>query len=312
MHIKTSTSSSTGRRISTHSSQPEFFLFLSSFRDQWVEAKELNDNFIIKEISLPFSLGNVVFKFETNGLEGEIVSFAIAFNEELHVVQLCSPDGLIEFYRHCVDKITILATSEAPLFYSYDMRFIRKALDRLKEVSETPAVRDLRVNCRDLSKKERKALFVRNLPDIDSSEVPQYWSTNSRLCDLLSNRTPSKEIQQIRCTILDSLAKHVALECTRISMIYLRDLINNFDQLSSPTRTPREKQYEFFADSMRDLGDYQSAAFWYSKLLASDIGENMEYYMSQLEFCISEMRPEELIRYAVYAAQAAKGKSPSP
>ncbi|MFX0114136.1 MAG: hypothetical protein ACFFB3_06280 [Candidatus Hodarchaeota archaeon] len=311
MHIRTRTSTS-GRPVSTLSSQPEFFLFLSSFKSSWLNSDEAQKELAIEEVSLPFSLGNVVFKFETNGFKGEIISFALAFKSTLHVAQLCDPENLIEFYRHCVDKITFLATSEAPLFYSYDNRFVQRAIDRLSEVSETPAIKDLRKNCRDLSKIERKALLLRNIPDIAASEVPQYWATNNRLCKLQKTRKASKESMDMRCTILDALMKHAALECARISVIYLRDLVTSFDQLGLRTEIPREKQYEFFADSMRDLGDYQTAAFWYSKLLASETpSANMEHYIAQLEHCISEMKPDELLRYAIDAAQVARSESSS-
>ncbi|MFQ5980928.1 MAG: hypothetical protein ACE5OZ_22545 [Candidatus Heimdallarchaeota archaeon] len=309
MHIRTRTSRSE-RSVDALSSQPEFFLFLTSFRNRWLTPDELKKEYTFEEIQLPFSLGNAVFKFETNGFRGEIISFALAFNNNLHVAQLCDPDGVIDFYRHCVDQITRLATSEAPLFYSYDIKFVRRAIDRLSEVSETPALRNLRKACRDLSKIERKAFLLRNIPDIAASEVPQYWATNCSLCALQKNRTTSREIIEMRTTILDALAKHAALECSRISAIFMRDLIMNFDRLGFRTEIPREKQYEFFADSMRGLGDFQTAAFWYSKLLASETpSTNMEHYIAQLEHCISEMKPDELIQYAVHAAQVAKRDS---
>ena len=312
MHIKTGGTQPGKRPVSTHSSQPEFFLFLSSFEDQWLTSNEIKSEFATDEIQLPFSLGNVVFKFDTNGLEGEIISFAVAFKETLRVTQLCEPDGLIEFYRHCVEFLTLLATSEAPLFYSYDLRFVRKAIDRLAEVTETPALRDLQENCRDLSRIESKALLLRHLPDISASEVPQYWATNSRLCGLQEDREASKEIIKMRRTILEVLAKHAALECARISVIYIRDLITNFDRLALRSRISREKQYEFFADSMRDLGDFQTAAFWLAKLLASETpSANMEQYITELEHCISQMKPDELLRYAIHAAQVARGQSSS-
>ncbi|MHA2370175.1 MAG: hypothetical protein ACXADX_15280 [Candidatus Hodarchaeales archaeon] len=306
MHIKTSSTRS-GRPVSTLSSQPEFFLFLTSFRNRWLNPDDVEKEIAFEKLSLPFSLGNVVFKFETNGFRGEIISFALAFKETLHIAQLCDPKGLINFYRHCVDQITLLATSEAPLFYSYDIKYVQRVIDKLSEVSSTPALHDLRKNCRDLSKIERKAFLLRNMPDIVPEEVPQYWATNMRLCDLQPDRKLSKEIADMRSPILDALAKHAALECARISVIYLRNLLSDFDLLNLRSRMPREKQYEFFANSMRDLGDFQTAAFWYSKLLASETpSASMEHYIAQLEQCISEMKPDELLKYAIQAAQVAR------
>lgn len=286
---------------------PGIFFFQEKLLGEiWANEESLKNPYLDQELEFPIGIPPAVaiLKLETDGVDGYPISVALLHKDRLRVLQLSSLAHINLFASHSLNVMEDLLQRESPTFYSYVNRFVIPALKRLNPKPRGEVTRILG-EIRDLSETESKTEFLVRAGDISGSEVPQLWGTNQSLCEIEKSKQKIKTVRKMRITVLDALAKHVALECLRLTMIYLKDFQESLNQLRPGRRSRREDQYEYFARTMFELRDYKTSAFWYSKLLSSS-AERHEKYLTSLQECVANMTKEEILEYAVLATKMAR------
>ncbi|MHA2307542.1 MAG: hypothetical protein ACXACU_19350 [Candidatus Hodarchaeales archaeon] len=290
------------------SNQPELWIFSNLLIDEWVAISDLSEPFYEKRVTIPISLpqGTAIFKLETDGTQGQVISVSIAHNSEIQLFQLINPDNFNEFRQKVLEYVKKIYPDNFD-YYSYLKSFY------------TPKMRDfgltdilgIETDIKDLADHGVKSRMLQRFPDpIQGYEVPEHWQVNKNLGSIVpKNQKQQRTIIELRRKICDRLAKHAVIEGLRCAIIALKHYASLLDELTSDTRINSLEEHQTIADGLYELGEYQNAAIFYSKCLSSpsfDDKEKLNRILSILRASIQQMEPQEFLEYALFAAKIAR------
>lgn len=290
------------------SSQPELWIFSNLLIDEWVTTNNINEPFYEKRVTIPISLpqGTAIFKLETDGTQGQVISVSIAHNSEIQLFQLINPDDFNEFRQKVLEYVKKIYPDNFD-YYSYLKPFYASKM-RDFGISD---ILGIETDIKDLADHGVKSRILQRFPDpIQGYEVPEHWQVNKNLVTVVPKNPEQQEtIIELRRKICDRLAKHAVIEGLRCAIIALKHYASLLDELTSETRINSFEEHQAIADGLYGLGEYQNAAIFYSKCLSSpsfDDKEKLNRVLSILRASIQQMEPQEFLEYALFAAKIAR------
>ncbi len=83
------------------SSQPELWIFSNLLQEDWVTGEDLKKSVFEKKVTIPISLlsGTAIFKIESDGPKGQVISVSIVHGSEIKLFQLTEPSCFPEFQK---------------------------------------------------------------------------------------------------------------------------------------------------------------------------------------------------------------------
>lgn len=293
------------------SEQPELWIFSNILTQKWFEDEDvLKDPIFYKKISTPIALpqGFALFKIETDGIEGKIISLSIGFESNIHLFLLTDPKKYDIFKEKCLEFIKNDIIPETFTYFSYLKSFYIKKLREFGLFSilqPTDTIKDLA----DYGVKSR--ILQRISDPIEGYEVPQFWNVNCKLSSIEKKELDSKEkgvLNKIRIKIIENLGKHAVIECTRLNILFYKHYSELLNNLTSESRLDYSLEYSNMAKSLLTIGDFQNAALFFSKALSDKnlSDSTSEKLMESLNLCVDRLKPHEIIEYALFASKIAK------
>jgi hypothetical protein len=290
------------------SNQPELWIFSNLLLEEWVTNNDLKEPFFKKKVTIPISLpqGTTIFKLETDGTQGQIISVSIVHESEIQLFQLINPDSFAEFRRTVLEYIKKIYPNNFD-YYSYLKSFYGPKM-REFGINE---ILGIETEVKDLANHGVKSRVLQRFPDpIQGYEVPEHWQVNKNLVIISpKNSEQQSTVIRLRTKICDRLAKHAVIEGLRCAIIALKHYASLLDELTSDTRITSIEEHQTIADGLYQLGEYQNAAIFYSKCLSSpsfDDREKLNRILSILRASIQQMEPQEFLEYALFAAKVAR------
>jgi len=292
------------------SDQPELWIFSNLLAEKWINEEDLKNSVYQRQVTMPISLpsGTAIFKIESDGTQGEIISVSIAHQSEINLFQLIDPLCKKDFQQAVIKHIKNIY-SETFDFYSYLRPYY---LPKMREFGILETLGDETL-VKDLADYGVKSRILQRISDpIQGYEVPQYWRANKRLESHDSSEQTNKAlIRKLRSTICDRLAKHAVIEGLRCSIIALKHYADLLDSMTSETKIIYTDEYLSLADGLFELGEFQDSAVFYSKCLSQANYENKLDSVSNdilisLKSSIEHLEPQEFLEYALFAAKVAR------
>ncbi|UCE13073.1 MAG: hypothetical protein JSV04_12885 [Candidatus Heimdallarchaeota archaeon] len=290
------------------SRQPELWIFSNLLAEDWVTKNDLKKAVFEKQVNLPISLpsGTCIFKIESDGPQGIVISVSIAFGSEIKLFQLIEPSCFPEFRENVLEFVTQIYPDNFD-FYSYLHSYYAP---KMREFGFSDAL-GLDVSVKDLAEYGVKSRILQWFSDpIQGYEVPQYWRLNQRLAALSPKNAQERElIPTLRIKVCDSLAKHAIIEGLRCAIIALKHYASLLDELTSETRINFFSEYQTLADTLYKIGDFQNAAIFYSKCLSQSVSINeddQDRILNALKDSIDNFKPQDFLEYALFAAEIAR------
>ncbi|MHA2226101.1 MAG: hypothetical protein ACXAC8_12900 [Candidatus Hodarchaeales archaeon] len=291
------------------SNQPELWIFSNLLAEDWITRKDIKESVFEKKVTVPISLpsGTAIFKLESDGLQGKIISISIAYGSEIHLFQLTDPSDFSKFQEKVLQFVKVIYENNFD-FYSYLRSFYAP---KMREFGISDIL-GLGADIKDLANYGVKSRILQHFPDpIKGHEVPQYWHVNQRLVSISSNKTQNLElISSLRLKICDHLAKHAVIEGLRCSIIALKHYADLLDRLSSESQINSSEEHQTLAEGLYELKDFQNAAIFYSKCLSessSTSEKDRDSLLTALKDCIQQLEPQDFLEYALFAAKIARG-----
>jgi hypothetical protein len=297
------------------SDQPELWIFSNLLAEKWINKEDLKYSVYQRQVTMPISLpsGTAIFKIESDGTQGEIISVSIAHKSEIHLFQLIAPSRKETFQEAVLNYIKNIY-SDTFDFYSYLRPYY---LPKMREFGILSILGDETL-VKDLANYGVKSRILQRISDpIQGYEVPQYWRANKRLESRKSPHQPDKVvINKLRSTICDRLSKHAVIEGLRCSIIALKHYADLLDTMTSEKKIVYSDEYLSLADGLYELGEFQDSAIFYSKCLSQANYENKTESVSNeiltsLKSSIEHLEPQEFLEYALFAAKVARRQDES-
>ncbi|MHA2289912.1 MAG: hypothetical protein ACXABG_14095 [Promethearchaeota archaeon] len=292
------------------SNQPELWIFSNLLAEKWINEKDLDIPVYERRVTMPISLpsGTAIFKVESDGTQGDIISFSIAHSSEILLFQLLEPGGISDFKQVVFASVETIYSDNFD-FFSYLKPYY---LPKLREFGVLELLGDTLVQ--DLAQYGVKSRILQQISDpVQGYEVPQYWRVNKSLEILAKDESKSKSrINSLRSAICDRLAKHAVIESLRCAIIALKHYADLLDSMTSESKIEYSDEYLELADGLYQLGEYQDSAVFYSKCLSHSNYENKEEefrnkILTALKSSIEQLEPQEFLEYALFAARVARG-----
>lgn len=290
------------------SSQPELWIFSNLLVEDWVTSIDLEKPVFEKKVTIPISLpsGTAIFKIESDGPRGKVISVAIVHGSEIQLFQLTELSHFPEFRKIVLKYVNEIYPNNFD-FYSYLRSFYTPKM-REFGISDTLGPD---VSVKDLAEYGVKSRILQRFSDpIQGYEVPQYWRANQRLVSITSLNNQNREIiTKLRIKICDHLAKHAVIEGLRCAVIALKHYADLLDGLTSETRINPPEEHQTLADGLYELGEFQNAAIFYSKCLSQSTftdEKNRDLILSSLKDSIERLEPQDFLEYALFAAKIAR------
>jgi len=292
------------------SDQPELWIFSNLLAEKWITEEDFKNSVYQRQVTMPISLpsGTAIFKIESDGTQGEIISVTIAHLSEIHLFQLIAPLSKDEFQQAVLNHIKNIY-SETFDFYSYLRPFY---LPKLRDFGVFEILGD-ETQVKDLADYGVKSRILQRISDpIQGYEVPQYWRANKRLVSRKTSEHANKDlICKLRSTICDRLAKHAVIEGLRCAIIALKHYADLLDSMTSEKKIAYTDEYLSLANGLFELGEYQDSAVFYSKCISQANYENKTDSVSNdiltsLKSSIEHLEPQEFLEYALFAAKVAR------
>jgi len=297
------------------SDQPELWIFSNLLAEKWINKEDLKHSVYQRQVTMPISLpsGTAIFKIESDGTQGEIISVSIAHKSEIHLFQLIAPSRKEAFQEAVLNYIKNIY-SDTFDFYSYLRPYY---LPKMREFGILNILGDETL-VKDLADYGVKSRILQRISDpIQGYEVPQYWRANKRLESRKSlDQTDKVLINKLRSTICDRLAKHAVIEGLRCSIIALKHYADLLDTMTSEKKIVHSDEYLSLANGLYELGEFQDSAIFYSKCLSQANYENKTESVSNeiltsLKSSIEHLEPQEFLEYALFAAKVARRQDES-
>lgn len=290
------------------SRQPELWIFSNLLAEDWITNDDLKKPVFEKQVSMPISLpsGTCIFKIESDGPQGIVISVSIVFGSEIKLFQLIEPSCFPEFREDVLEFVTQIYPNNFD-FYSYLHSYYAP---KMREFGLSNILGS-KVNVKDLAEYGVKSRILQWFSDpIQGYEVPQYWRLNQRLVSFSPENTLERElIPTLRIKVCDCLAKHAVIEGLRCAIIALKHYASLLDELTSETRINFFSEYQTLADALFALGDFQNAAIFYSKCLSQSVSineEDQDRILTALKNSIDNFNPQDFLEYALFAAKIAR------
>ncbi|MHA1513082.1 MAG: hypothetical protein ACTSRJ_03345 [Candidatus Hodarchaeales archaeon] len=292
------------------SDQPELWIFSNLLAEKWITEEDFKNSVYQRQVTMPISLpsGTAIFKIESDGTQGEIISVTVAHLSEIHLFQLIAPLRKDEFQQAVLNHIKNIY-SETFDFYSYLRPFY---LPKLRDFGVFEILGD-ETQVKDLADYGVKSRILQRISDpIQGYEVPQYWRANKRLVSRKTSEHANKDlICKLRSTICDRLAKHAVIEGLRCAIIALKHYADLLDSMTSEKKIAYTDEYLSLANGLFELGEYQDSAVFYSKCISQANYENKTDSVSNdiltsLKSSIEHLEPQEFLEYALFAAKVAR------
>jgi hypothetical protein len=292
------------------SNQPELWIFSNLLAEKWINEKDLDISIYERRVTMPISLpsGTAIFKIESDGTQGDVISFSIAHSTEIRLYQLLEPARISEFKQVVLSSVETIY-NENFHFFSYLQPYF---LPKLREFGVLEILGDTPVQ--DLAKYGVKSRILQQISDpIQGYEVPQYWRVNKSLEALARDDSRnSSRINYLRTAICDRLAKHAVIESLRCAIIALKHYADLLNSMTSESKIEYSDEYLELADGLYQLGEFQDSAVFYSKCLSHSNYENKEEevrnkILAALKSSIEQLEPQEFLEYALFAARVARG-----
>lgn len=293
------------------SNQPELWIFSNLLAEKWIKASDLKNTTYEREVTMPIALpsGTTIFKIESDGTKGEIISITIANSSKIYLFQLIHPSEFSEFKKTVLESVQKVYDDSFNFFSYMRPYYLPKFRDFgiLDIIGDTPI--------QDLADYGVKSRILQNISDpIQGYEVPQYWRVNNKLEEIIQAKQVSKKaILSLKLAILDRLAKHAVIEMLRCSIIALKHYAGLLDKMTSEIKINYSEEYLEIADGLYKIGEFQDSAVFYSKCL-SQAGYDRENDQSRanilaaLKSSIGHLEPQEFLEYALFAARVARGQ----
>lgn len=290
------------------SNQPELWIFSNLLIEDWVTSIDLDKPVFEKKVTIPISLpsGTAIFKIESDGPKGQVISVSIVHSSEIQLFQLTELSHFPKFRKTVLKYVNEIYPNNFD-FYSYLRSFYTPKM-REFGISDTLGPD---VNVKDLAEYGVKSRILQRFSDpIQGYEVPQYWRANQRLVSIVSSDSQKHEIiTRLRIKICDQLAKHAVIEGLRCAVIALKHYADLLDGLTSETRINPPEEHQTLADGLYELGEFQNAAIFYSKCLSQSTfadEKNRDLILSSLKDSIERLEPQDFLEYALFAAKIAR------
>ena len=292
------------------SSQPELWIFSNLLAEKWISEKDIENPIFERRVTMPISLpsGTAIFKIESDGTQGDIISFSIAHSSEIRLFQLLEPAQISKFKQIVLSSVDTIYNENFD-FFSYLQPYY---LPKLRDIGVMEILGDTPIQ--DLSNYGVKSRILLRISDpVQGYEVPQFWRVNKSLEVLSRNDTRNnKRISYLRSAICDRLAKHAVIESLRCAIIALKHYADLLDSMTSESRIEYSDEYLELADGLYQLGEFQDSAVFYSKCLSHSNYENREEevrnkILAALKSSIEQLEPQEFLEYALFAARVARG-----
>jgi hypothetical protein len=290
------------------SSQPELWIFSNLLQEDWISGEDLKKSVFEKKVTIPISLpsGTAIFKIESDGLKGQVISVSIVHGSEIKLFQLTEPSFFPEFRQIVLKFVNEIYLNNFD-FYSYLRSFYTP---KMREFGITAAL-GLETNVKDLADYGVKSRILQRFSDpIQGYEVPQFWRVNQRLVSIISSNPRERElITDLRIKICDRLAKHAVIEGLRCAIIALKHYADLLDGLTSETQVNPPEEHQTLADGLYELGEFQNSAIFYSKCLSQSTFTNedeRDQILTALKDSIERLEPQDFLEYALFAAKIAR------
>ncbi len=292
------------------SSQPELWIFSNLLAEKWISEKDIENPIFERRVTMPISLpsGTAIFKIESDGTQGDIISFSIAHSSEIRLFQLLEPAQVSKFKQIVLSSVDTIYNENFD-FFSYLQPYY---LPKLRDIGVMEILGDTPIQ--DLSNYGVKSRILLRISDpVQGYEVPQFWRVNKSLEALSRNDTRNnKRISYLRSAICDRLAKHAVIESLRCAIIALKHYADLLDSMTSESKIEYSDEYLELADGLYQLGEFQDSAVFYSKCLSHSNYENREEevrnkILAALKSSIEQLEPQEFLEYALFAARVARG-----
>ena len=292
------------------SDQPELWIFSNLLAEKWITEEDLKNSVYHRQVTMPISLpsGTSIFKIESDGTQGEIISVSIAHLSEMHLFQLIAPLRKKDFQQAVLNHIKKIY-SETFDFYSYLRPYY---LPKMREFGILEIL-GIETSVKDLADYGVKSRVLQRISDpIQGYEVPQYWRANKRLENRKSSGKANEVlIRKLRSTICDRLAKHAVIEGLRCAIIALKHYADLLDSMTSERKIIHSDEYLSLANGLFELGEFQDSAIFYSKCISQANYENKNDSVSNdilasLKLSIEHLEPQEFLEYALFAAKVAR------
>ena len=293
------------------SNQPELWIFSNLLAEKWIKVSDLANSIYERQVTMPIALpsGTTIFKIESDGTKGEIISVTIANSSKINLFQLIRPSDFLKFKKTVLESVQKVYDDSFNFFSYMRPYYLPKIRDFgfLNILGDTPI--------QDLADYGVKSRILQRISDpIQGYEVPQYWRVNNKLEELSQSKQGNKKaISSLRLAILDGLAKHAVIEILRCSIIALKHYADLLDKMTSEIKIKYSEEYLEIADGLYKIGEFQDSAVFYSKCL-SQTGLDTENdqaradILAALKSSIEHLEPQEFLEYALFAAKVARGQ----
>jgi hypothetical protein len=289
--------------------QPELWIFSNVLAETWVDEPDLAAPVFEKTVTIPVSLpsGMCVLKMESDGIEGQIISMTVAHGSEIHLFHLINQNHFTEFKERVLQYITDIFPDNFD-YYSYMRSYYNR---KFREFGLTEIL-GADTDVKDLSEYGTKSRILQRFSDpIEGYEVPQYWRVLDKLGNRSSNQTPKQTelVVSLQLRTCDFLAKHAVIDALRCVIIALKHYADLLNELQSETKRDNWIDHQAIAEGLYNLGEFQDAALFYSKVLAfAKQGLDQEQLLKALKVSIDQLGSREFLEYALMAAKIARSR----
>jgi hypothetical protein len=256
------------------SSQPELWIFSNLLAEKWITIADLKNSIYERQVTMPIALpsGTAIFKIESDGTKGEIISVTIANSSKIHLIQLISPSDFTTF------KKTVLDTVQKVYDDSFN-RILQRISDPIQGY-EVPQYWRVNNKLEELSQgnKGNKKVII---------------SLRLAICDRLAKHAV---IEMLRCSII--ALKHYA------------DLLDKMT--SEMKIKYSEEYLEIADGLYKIGEFQDSAVFYSKCLSQTSYESKNEQsrtdILAALKSSIEHLEPQEFLEYALFAAKVARGQ----
>ncbi|MFW9777332.1 MAG: hypothetical protein ACFFE8_00680 [Candidatus Heimdallarchaeota archaeon] len=292
--------------------QPELWIFSNVLAEPWVKVSDLTVSTFEKTVEIPITLpsGTCIFKLESDGPLGQIISMCVAHGSEICLFHLTNNTRFEQFKRRVLEYITNIIPNYLE-FYSYMGSYYN------------PKFRDIgladilgpNMDVKDLAEFGTKSRILQRVSDpIEGYEIPQYWRVLDTLGTSMSDR-PSEQkrlVMSLQVKACDILAKHAVIDTLRCAIIALKHYADLLDELQSESKRDPWSDHHAIAEGLFKLGNFQDAAVFYSKCLSQPSfdkqDQRQEQILKALKASIDQLGSREFLEYALMAAKIARSR----
>ncbi|MFW9854027.1 MAG: hypothetical protein ACFFFG_03175 [Candidatus Thorarchaeota archaeon] len=292
--------------------QPELWIFSNVLTEPWVDVSDLDVSTFEKTVEIPITLPNgiCIFKLESDGPLGQIISMCVAHGSQIRLFHLIDSSEFPHFRERVLKYVKDILPDYFD-FYSYMRSYYAR---KFRDFGLTDVL-GVDTEIKDLTEYGTKSRILQRISDpIEGYEIPQYWRVLDTLGTNVSDRPSDQKrlVVSLQVKACDILAKHAVIDTLRCTIIALKHYADLLDELQSESKRDPWSDHRTIAEGLFKLGNFQDAAVFYSKCLSQPSFDNQDQLQEQilkaLKASIDQLGSREFLEYALMAAKIARSR----